>query len=294
MSAAHVAFVAGATGYTGREVVRELRARGIETIAHVRPDSLALTRWRGEFEALGARVDTTPWDEAAMRATFDAFRPTLVFALIGTTRARAARAAKSSARSAAVSAAPSAAISAARSAAMFAARSAAISAARSAAMFAARSTEPDSYETVDYALSSLLIRVAAAAVPAARLVYLSAAGTRTGTRNPYLAVRVRVERELVESGLAFTIARPAFVSGSDRLESRPAERVGAIVGDAALALLGALGARQFQRRWSSITGTELARGLVRTALDPHAVSRTLTGEDLRSSQLSRSLTASAN
>ena len=278
MSAVHVAFVAGATGYTGREVVRELRARGIETIAHVRPDSLALTRWRGEFEALGARVDTTPWDEAAMRATFDAFRPTLVFALIGTTRARAARAAKSSARSAAVSAAPSAAISAARS----------------AAMFAARSTEPDSYETVDYALSSLLIRVAAAAVPAARLVYLSAAGTRTGTRNPYLAVRVRVERELVESGLAFTIARPAFVSGSDRLESRPAERVGAIVGDAALALLGALGARQFQRRWSSITGTELARGLVRTALDPHAVSRTLTGEDLRSSQLSRSLTASAN
>ena len=278
MSAVHVAFVAGATGYTGREVVRELRARGIETIAHVRPDSPTLARWRDEFEALGARVDTTPWDEAAMRATFDAFRPTLVFALIGTTRARAARAAKSSARSAAVSAAPSAAISAARS----------------AAMFAARSTEPDSYETVDYALSSLLIRVAAAAVPAARLVYLSAAGTRTGTRNPYLAVRVRVERELVESGLAFTIARPAFVSGSDRLESRPAERVGAIVGDAALALLGALGARQFQRRWSSITGTELARGLVRAALDPRAVSGTLTGEDLRSSQLSRSLTASAN
>jgi uncharacterized protein YbjT (DUF2867 family) len=245
MSARHVAFVAGATGYTGREVVRELRARGLETIAHVRPDSPVLQRWRSEFEALGARIDTTTWEETAMKATFVALQPTLVFALIGTTRARAAR---------------------------------------SAASPAARSAVPESYETVDYALTSLLMRAVVAGAPGARFVLLSAAGTREGTTNAYLAVRARLERELVASGLAFTIARPAFVSGSDRAESRPLERAGAIVGDAALALLGALGARRFQRRWSSITGRTLAHGLVRAALEPAAAGRTLTTEDLRSSQ----------
>ena len=34
-----IAFVAGATGYTGREVVRLLAERGVRTLAHVRPDS---------------------------------------------------------------------------------------------------------------------------------------------------------------------------------------------------------------------------------------------------------------
>src|SRR5262245_55763625 len=49
-----VAFVAGATGYTGNEVVSALRGRGIRTIAHVRPDSSSLERWRKSFEDIGA------------------------------------------------------------------------------------------------------------------------------------------------------------------------------------------------------------------------------------------------
>ena len=84
------AFVAGATGYTGREVVRALRARGVDAVAHVRPDAPSLAGWRARFEALGARVDTTPWDERAMSATLARERPAVVFALLGTTRARAA------------------------------------------------------------------------------------------------------------------------------------------------------------------------------------------------------------
>jgi uncharacterized protein YbjT (DUF2867 family) len=86
------AFVAGATGYTGREVVRALRARGADTLAHVRPDSARLAEWRARFVALGAEVDTTPWEAAPMAATLRQFRPDAVFALLGTTRARARRA----------------------------------------------------------------------------------------------------------------------------------------------------------------------------------------------------------
>jgi uncharacterized protein YbjT (DUF2867 family) len=81
-------FVAGATGYTGREVVRECRARGLETFAHVRPDSRDLERWRERFEALGARVDTTAWERTAMTSRLAALQPMQVYALLGTTRAR--------------------------------------------------------------------------------------------------------------------------------------------------------------------------------------------------------------
>ena len=88
-----VAFVAGATGYTGREVVRALRGRGVVTVAHVRPDSSRLPAWRQRFEALGARVDTTPWDGEALTQALTLLRPDAVFALLGTTRARATRAA---------------------------------------------------------------------------------------------------------------------------------------------------------------------------------------------------------
>lgn len=87
-----IAFIAGSTGYTGREVVGALRRRGIETVAHVRPDSSRLPEWRARFEALGARVDATPWQPDAMALTLSRLRPDLVFALLGTTRARARKA----------------------------------------------------------------------------------------------------------------------------------------------------------------------------------------------------------
>jgi uncharacterized protein YbjT (DUF2867 family) len=84
-----VAFVAGATGYTGREVVRALRGRGIRTIAHVRPDSSRLEHWREQFEALDAETDSTSWEQEAMGASLARLCPTLVFALLGITRTRA-------------------------------------------------------------------------------------------------------------------------------------------------------------------------------------------------------------
>ncbi len=82
------AFVVGATGFTGREVVRLLVARGGPTVAHVRPDSPRLEEWKERFSGVGAEVDATAWDEAAMKETLLRIRPASLFALLGTTRAR--------------------------------------------------------------------------------------------------------------------------------------------------------------------------------------------------------------
>ena len=85
----NVAFVAGATGFVGKQLVMQLVAAGVKTIAHVRPDSRDLARWQAEFSSMGAMVDTTPWETAAMTATFRTHAPTHVYCVIGTTRARA-------------------------------------------------------------------------------------------------------------------------------------------------------------------------------------------------------------
>lgn len=93
------AFVAGATGLTGGAVVRHLVARGARAIAHVRPDSSRLDAHRERFEGLGAEVDSTPWDEAAMTERLRELSPDAVFALLGTTAKRKRRAADADANS---------------------------------------------------------------------------------------------------------------------------------------------------------------------------------------------------
>jgi NADH dehydrogenase len=83
------AFVLGATGFVGREVVRQLCVRGTKTYAHVRPDSKQIAEWRARFGELGAEVDTTAWDAAAMAARWRELKPDQVYVLIGTTRTKA-------------------------------------------------------------------------------------------------------------------------------------------------------------------------------------------------------------
>lgn len=88
-SSSQIAFIAGATGYTGSHLVPVLVERGWTVHAHVRPDSSKLGEWTRRFEEAGAHVDTTPWDPGSMRATFRRIQPTVVFSLLGTTKKRA-------------------------------------------------------------------------------------------------------------------------------------------------------------------------------------------------------------
>ncbi len=83
------AFVMGATGFVGREVVRQLCVRGAKPIAHVRPDSKQLDDWRARFGELGAAVDTTPWDAAQLATRLRAATPAQLYICIGTTRSKA-------------------------------------------------------------------------------------------------------------------------------------------------------------------------------------------------------------
>ncbi len=221
-----IAFVAGATGYTGREVVPLLVERGVRTVAHVRPDSANADGWRERFEAAGAAVDNTPWGDAEMTQALSALQPTHVFSLLGTTRAR-----------------------------------------RRAA--AARGSA-ESYASIDYGLTSLLIRAAIASGSRPRFVYLSSLGVREHATSPYLVARWRAESLLRASGLPFTIARPSFITGPGRDESRPLERVGAAAGNVAGFLLRVVGANRLGASLRSMTGRELAEGLVRHAFDASA------------------------
>jgi uncharacterized protein YbjT (DUF2867 family) len=230
------AFVAGASGYTGRSVVQVLRERGVRTFAHVRPDSPRLADWQRRFAELEAAVDTTPWEEASLRVTLARIRPSLVFALLGTT-ARRSRRARMQGRN-------------------------------------------ESYDAVDYGLSVLLLRAAIASGAHPRFVYLSAIGAAARTRSAYMAVRWRVEEEIRRSGLPWLIARPSFITGADRDESRPLERVGAALADAAL-LFGALfGGGALRARYRPVTGDVLARGLVALALRPDTAGRVVGTEHI--------------
>lgn len=92
------AFVTGATGFTGREVVRLLAEQGVRTIAHVRPDSPRADWWQGRFRELGAEPDATPWSSDDMAAALRRHAPDLVFFLVGITRAGARREARATGR----------------------------------------------------------------------------------------------------------------------------------------------------------------------------------------------------
>jgi uncharacterized protein YbjT (DUF2867 family) len=141
----------------------------------------------------------------------------------------------------------------------------------------------DTYETVDYGLSAILLSAVLEAKLAPRFVYLSAVGVREDTQNPYLKVRWRFETELRASGVPYTIVRPSFITGADREESRPMERVGAMTTDAIGAVARVLGAARLADTYQSITSAALAQELVRMALDPEFANRVVSADELRRS-----------
>ena len=88
------AIVFGATGLTGRNVVETLSKQGVSVIAHIRPESPQLANWKPRFEAMGAKVSMAPWTREAVDALVQESKPTVVFALLGTTQARVKQAEK--------------------------------------------------------------------------------------------------------------------------------------------------------------------------------------------------------
>jgi len=220
-----IAFVTGATGYTGRGVVKALGERGVDTYAHVRPDSSQLDFWRGRLEGHGALVDSTAWEAEAMRATLGRLRPTLVFSLLGTTRERGAAARKSGGGE-------------------------------------------ESYQTVDYGLSALLIDAVGAAAPSARLIYLSAMGAGPKARTDYYRARWRVEEKLATSGLEYLVARAGIITGPDRDQLRRGEQMAGTLLVRALGTIDRLARSDLSARFGPMTGDELGRALVELALRP--------------------------
>jgi nucleoside-diphosphate-sugar epimerase len=232
------AFVAGATGYTGQQVVHQLADRGVTVVAHIRPDSPSAARWQDRFRSMNATTDGTPWQPDALVAALRAHQPDVVFALLGTTRARAKRAVRSGGA-------------------------------------------PADYEAVDYGLTHMLLEATRAAAPSAVFVYLSSFGARMDTGNEYLRARGRIESELARSGLRCVVARPLFITGPDREESRPAERIGAVVSDAVLRAFGLIAGRAARDRFRSITASRLAAALIDAADERSATNHILEAGELQ-------------
>lgn len=230
----NVAFIAGATGYTGSALVPLLVERGWTVYAHVRPDSLQRSEWTQRFTEAGAHTDATPWDAASMRARLSVLQPTAVFALLGTTKRRA--------------------------------------------RIGQSGEIEDTYEAVDYGLTSLLLRATIDSAPRARFVYLSAWGVKPNTTNPYMHARARIEKELRQSALDFVIIRPAVIGG-DRKEKRSLESAGGTIASGFSSLLKTLGATKAAGNLRTRTGHELATNCANAAERAMARSE-LTGYDL--------------
>ena len=84
------AFVAGATGLTGRALVRALHALGVDTTAHIRPDSSRRKDWEDTFRNSGIECSFAPWTPEGIDHAFAVAKPDLVFGCLGTTKRRAA------------------------------------------------------------------------------------------------------------------------------------------------------------------------------------------------------------
>ena len=138
-----------------------------------------------------------------------------------------------------------------------------------------------SYADVDVGMTLMVVDAVEAMSAPARLVYLSSTGVHENARGAYLQARWKVEREIRSRLEDWVIAQPSFISGDDREEPRPSERIATRLGDAVLGGLGRLGLGELRDRYGSLTGRELAAGLLHHALEFGPDTRTVDAADLR-------------
>lgn len=120
---------------------------------------------------------------------------------------------------------------------------------------------------IDLGLTVLAMTAVLTASPDTGILYLSALGA-SAAGNEYLQVRATIEASLASGAAPYTVVRPSFITGDDRGESRPEERLGAMAVDAFCSILRMVGARRRAAKLASITGAELAGLLVTLAEQP--------------------------
>ena len=235
--------IVGSTGYTGRAVVQELRRRNISTIAHIRPDSPHKEKNTALFSQLGAIIDQTPWEKEALIDMLEKHQPTHIFSLLGTTKAKSRAASKRG--------------------------------------------ENATYESVDRDLSLLLLQSMKAAQKTKqellfRYLFLSSMGVNHHTANRYLRARADVESHIQKTDFSWLIARPSFISGPDRKERRPMERMGSIFGDTILLAISMLGMKSPYQQYGTLSADKLAFGLIEISLNEQIHQQILETQDIRS------------
>lgn len=151
---------------------------------------------------------------------------------------------------------------------------------RGAKAEAKRTGASPTYQKVDAGYSMMVID--ACAGQAVHVLYLSSLGAGGAGGNAYLQARTAVEGHLAASALAYTVVRPSFITGDDRGEDRPLERIGSRISDLTLSVARGLGATRIADRYGTVTGDVLGGLCVRAALEGHGQRRVLDLSDLRS------------
>ena len=139
----------------------------------------------------------------------------------------------------------------------------------------------DPYLAVDLGVTALALEACRGLTPPPRVVYLSSQGTGPGARGAYLSARAQAEQAVRASGLPFTIARAPLITGPDRPEARPLERLGGVALGALTRALRAGGARATAARYAPLDAAELAEGLAHAGFNYTTLSRVLEAEELR-------------
>jgi uncharacterized protein YbjT (DUF2867 family) len=137
----------------------------------------------------------------------------------------------------------------------------------------------DPYLAIDYGLTKLLVEAVRASGHAPRLILLSSIGVSATATSKYLHAHWLAEECVRQSGLPWLIARPSFIVGPGRDDTRTGERVGAAVAGGLLRVAG-LVAPKVRATYRPTSPEILAGALVRHGLAA-GDSRVLTGDDLR-------------